>query len=94
MRARNRPSGSAPSRGSILITCLILLSTLTVYGGVLVSSVYERSLRIGLEVDQLQALYLAEAALARSLYEVKALEDQDGDGLGSIPLTQLGSGTY
>ena len=83
-----------PSRGSILIACLIILATLTVYGGVLVSAVYERSLNVGVEVDRLQALYLAEAALAKSLNEVKSLRDPDGDGLGTVPAIKFGSGTY
>lgn len=81
-------------RGSILIVCLIILCTLTVYGGVLVSAVYERSLNVALEVNRLQAMYLAEAALAKSLQEVKSLSDRDGDGLGTIPVTKLGNGTY
>ena len=81
-------------RGSILIACLIILATLTVYGGVLVSMVYERSINIRVEVDRLQSLYLAEAALARSLNEVKTMSDFDGDGLGTIRRTKLGSGIY
>ena len=81
-------------RGSILIVCLIILSTLTIYGLVLVSAIYERSLLVRLELDRLQALYLAESALAKSLEEVKTLRDTNGDGLGTIPNTALGRGTY
>ena len=87
-------SGPQDDRGSILIACLIILATLTVYGGVLVSAVYERSLNIGVEVDRLQALYLAEAALAKSLNEVKSLSDADGDGLGTVPETKFWNGVY
>ena len=89
-----RNGKNRPRRGSILIACLIILATLTVYGGVLVSVVYERSLNVRLEVDQLQALYLAEAALAKAINEVKSLKDVDGDGLANIPITKLGSGIY
>ncbi len=82
------------NRASILIVCLILISTLTVFGGVLISVVYERSLKIQLEVDRLESLYLAEAALARAIHEVKSAHDEDGDGLGTIPKTSLGGGVY
>ena len=81
-------------QGSILIVCLIILATLTVYGTVLVSSVYERSLLVSLEVDRLQALYLAEAAIAKSLEEVKSMHDDDGDGLGNVSKKSLGRGVY
>src|SRR3989338_4768148 len=93
-QVKNLPSGKFRNRGSILIACLIILAILTVYGGVLVSVVYERSLNIALEVDRLQSLYLAEAALAKALNEVKLVHDIDGDGLGTIPPTKLGAGTY
>src|SRR3990167_8018159 len=93
-QVKNLPSGKFRNRGSILIACLIILAILTVYGGVLVSVVYERSLNISLEVDRLQALYLAEAALSKSLHELKTLRDSNGDGLGTIPKTQLGNGIY
>ena len=88
------PKKNSSERGSILIVCLIILATLTVYGGVLISVVYERSISASLELDRLEALYLAEAALARSLEEVKSLNDFNGDGLGTIPKTNLGPGTY
>ena len=94
MKAKFLPNGKSPRKGTILIACLIILSTLTVFGAILVSVVYERSLNIGLEVDRLQALYLAEAALAQSLHEVKTLKDADGDGLGSIPPVHFGAGTF
>ncbi|MBI4357746.1 MAG: hypothetical protein HY584_00465 [Candidatus Omnitrophica bacterium] len=96
MRPRNAAEGDLlhKRRGSILIACLIILTTLTVYGGVLVSVVYERSLNISLEVDRLQAIYLAEAAVAKSLHELKTLRDANGDGLGTIPKTPLGKGVY
>jgi hypothetical protein len=81
-------------RGSILIVCLIILSTLTVYGAVLISVVHERSLGVSLQVERLQAIYLAEAALSKSIDEIKSLADRNGDGLGTIPKTRLGNGIY
>ncbi|MBI4394920.1 MAG: hypothetical protein HY583_01865 [Candidatus Omnitrophica bacterium] len=95
MKVRIPPSGKPhDERASILIVCLIILSTLTVYGGVLVSLVYERSLNVEMEVNRLQSLYLAEAGLAKALYEVKSQIDVNGDGLGTIPQTKLGNGIY
>jgi len=81
-------------RGSILIVCLIILSTLTVYGAVLISVVHERSLNVSVQVERLQAIYLAEAALAKAINEIKSLSDKDGDGLGTIPKSHLGNGFY
>ena len=81
-------------RGSILIACLIIIATLTIYGTILVGSIYERSLFVSLERDRLDALYLAEAAIAKSIQEVKSLRDTNGDGLGTIPKTTLGHGIY
>ena len=92
--ALKRPRKVSPRRGSILIACLIIIATLTIYGGVLVSAVFERSISASLEVERLQALYLAESALSRSLEEVKSVSDADGDGLGTIPQTKLGAGIY
>ena len=94
MKVKCLQNGSASRRGTILISCLIILATLTVYGAVLVSSVYERSLLVTLECDRLQALYLAEAGLARAISEVKSLKDKEGDGLGTIAKTKLGRGFY
>ena len=81
-------------RGSILIVCLIILSTLTIYGAVLISVVHERSISVSLQVERLQTIYLAEAALSRSVGEIKSMSDKNGDGLGTIPKTRLGNGLY
>ncbi len=95
MRAKSRRSGNpSQERGSILIACLIILSTLTIYGAVLVSAVYERSIHVSTELDRIQAFYLAEAGLAKAIHEVKSMRDRDGDGLGNIPRTRLGRGVY
>jgi len=87
-------AAQAQKRGSILIICLIILSTLTVYGAVLINVVNERSISVSLQVEKLQAIYLAEAALAKAIDEIKSLADQNGDGLGTIPKTRLGNGIY
>jgi len=94
MPDKSRLNGKSSEKGSVLIACLIILAVLTVYGGVLISTVYERSLMVSLEVERLEALYLAEAALARALQEVKSSKDSDGNGLGSIEKQKLGKGIY
>lgn len=95
MLAKNRLNGNQrEKRGSILIACLIILSVLTIYGAVLVSAVYERSLHVTTELDRLQAFYLAEAGIAKSIQEVKSMSDRNSDGLGTIPKTKLGRGTF
>lgn len=56
--------------------------------------VYARLGAITLEVDRLQAQYLAEAGLAQGLYEIKTGLDVFGEGRGAIPVTALGPGLY
>lgn len=94
MKEKIRPSGNSPETGSILIACLIILSTLTIYGAVLVSVVYERSINVSVDADRLQALYLAEAAIADAIHEVKLMRDPGLDGLGTIEKKKLGRGEY
>ena len=99
IKAKNLPNGNSKDgkpaeHGSILIACLIILSVMTVYGAVLISVVYERSLGVSLSMDRTEALYLAEAGLAQALHEIKLLEDQDGDGIGTLPRKPLGHGVY
>jgi len=67
---------------------------MAVYGAVLVSVVYERSLSVVLSMERTEALYLAEAGLAKAIHEVKSLGDPDGDGIGTIPNTPFGHGFY
>ncbi|OGW79419.1 MAG: hypothetical protein A3G33_03520 [Omnitrophica bacterium RIFCSPLOWO2_12_FULL_44_17] len=94
MKDKIRQNGKSSETGSILIVVLIILATLAIYGGVLVSAVYERSIHVTLEEDRLQALYLADAGLAAGINEVKSMRDRDGDGFGSIPKRKLGKGIY
>ena len=89
-----QPNPPAQSEGTILISCIIILSLFAVYGFVLTSVVYERSLKVNLEVDRLKAYYLAEAAILKSVAEIKSLDDTDRDGLGNVPRTKLGDGEY
>lgn len=64
-------------------------------GAALMGMVHSRLLSVTLEVDRLQAAYLAEAGLARALYEVTKARDEFGnDGIGAIPPTGFGPGYF
>ena len=73
---------------------VIILFYLGALSTALVGMVYARLSAVTLEVDRLQAQYLAEAGLAQALYEIKTGLDVFGGGRGSIPVTALGSGFY
>ena len=91
MWTRNRANGKG---GVALITMVILLLFLGSLGAALISMVYARLMAVTLEVDRLQAQYLAEAGLAQGLYEIKTGLDVFGGGRGTIPITVLGPGFY
>lgn len=96
MRARSPASGDRRrhSRGVSLITTVILLMFLGALGMALISAVYARLTAEMVEVDRLQAQYLAEAGLAQALHEIKTGLDVFGGGLGSVPVTALGTGAF
>jgi hypothetical protein len=77
-----------------LITVIIILLFLGSLGAALLGMVHARLSAVSLEVDRLQAQYLAEAGLAQGLYEIKTGLDVFGGGVGNIPVTVLGSGFY
>ncbi len=99
-RSRNESNLAAGERqgkrggGVALITVVILLLFLGSLGASLMGMVYARLSAITLEVDRLQAQYLAEAGLAQGLYEIKTGLDVFGEGRGAIPVTALGPGLY
>ena len=110
MRGRNPASGNRgapreaagvrrraidPPRGVALITTVIILLMLGSLGAALVGLLQARLLSVTLEVDRLQAAYLAEAGLARALYEMTRDRDAFGnDGVGVIPPTAFGPGYF
>ena len=78
-----------------LITTVILLLMLGALGAALMNMMQARLLSVTLEVDRLQASYLAEAGLARALYEItKDLDEFGNDGVGIIPPTLFGPGYF
>lgn len=80
-------------RGAILITTLIIFSFLAVLGMNLIVYMLARMTNSTLELDRLKALYLAEAAIASSLYELRSNLDRDNNGLGNVLRKELGDGT-
>lgn len=96
MRARSPASGRRRAvRGVALLTLVILLTFLGSLGASLIAMVYARLIQVTLEIDRLQAQYLAEAGQAQALYEIKTGLDLFGtDGRGNIPPTALGPGYY
>ncbi len=91
MPIRNQIHGK---KGTALITVIIILMFLGSLGAALISMVYSRLSAVTLEIDRLQAQYLAEAGLAQGLYEITTGLDVFGGGRGNIPLTVLGPGIY
>ena len=81
--------------GIALITTIILLLMLASLGAALLNMMQARLLSVTLEVDRLQASYLAEAGLARATYEMTMNRDAFGnDGVGMIPPTAFGPGFF
>ena len=81
-------------RGATLLLAIIILSSLALIGMSLVGLAMSRMTTVDLEVDRVKALYLAEAGIARSLYELKKGVDYDNAGIGIIPLTKFADGEF
>ena len=60
----------------------------------LVAFLFTRQISGIAQIDRLQALYLAEAGIAKSINELKFDTDLDGNGIGNIDEAFLGRGTY
>lgn len=89
------PEPRTPSQtGVALITTIILLALLGSMGTALIAMVHNRLMSVTLEVDRLQAAYLAEAGLARALYEISKDRDTFGGGLGTVLPTGFGPGYF
>ncbi len=80
-------------KGAVLITVITVLVFLATLGLSLMAFLLSQSAYAQMQVDRLKAFYLAEAALAKSLHELKTGIDKDGEGAGNIPAAQLGAGT-
>lgn len=96
MKGKNRRNGeiSLTNQGGIvLITVIIIFTFLAALGLNLITFLLSQESYIQVQLDRLGALYLAEAAISRSIYELRMDIDFDGDGIGNIPPTKLGAGT-
>ncbi len=81
--------------GVVLIATIIILLTLGALGAALTGLVNSRLQSVTLEMDRLQAAYLAEAGLAEAIYELVNSRDFSGkDSIGKIPLTPYGAGYF
>lgn len=84
----------ADKKGYILIITIIMLSFFTLVGLSLIALLFSRITIVQNEVERQEALYLAEAGLAKALNEIRTDVDYDKDGIGNIPTTKLGPGTF
>ncbi len=91
MQVKNRVSGK---KGMVLILTLIVVTTLGIFSVCLSTLISTGSRKAQLELERTQALYLAEAGLSMSIWELKMGIDFDEDGLGNIPPRKFGQGTY
>ena len=82
------------NKSAILITSIIILSFLSILGMSLIASLRSRAVYSQLQLDRLQALYLAEAGIFKSIWELKTDTDSDGNGTGNISPTKLGRGSF
>lgn len=82
------------NKGAALFLVLVVITSLSVFGGVLMLLSDNRMLMAGLEIDSAKALSLAEAGIAQAIFEIKTQIDKDKDGYGNIKPTALGSGVY
>lgn len=83
---------SGKKNGTVLFLVLIIISTLSVLGGILSIQVENRFLISELESDRLKALCLAEAAVAKVMHEMKTMKDTDNNGIGNINKISFGGG--
>jgi hypothetical protein len=81
-------------QGSILIIVILIMSTLSVFGGLLLGMVYDRFLNYELEADRAKALYIAEAGVSYSIWELKMNKDIEGNGFGNIQKYDFGGGYF
>lgn len=81
-------------KGTALIATLIILFFLTLLATAITGMVFSRLTDITLEVDTFKALCLAEAGMAKALYEMSTGIDEDENGIGNIDPTPMGEGVY
>lgn len=81
-------------KGVVLITTIVVLVFLTVLGMSLIAFLFSRMSYSGMQLDRLKAFYLAEAGIAKALWELRQNQDPDGNGNGNVAKTSLGDGFF
>jgi hypothetical protein len=97
MPARSPRTGNTrgdPRKGIVLLSVLILLFFFTALGAALMALVFSRLNAVILDTDRLKAEYLAEAGMAKALYERTMGMDIDGNDIGNIGITYFGEGLF
>lgn len=82
------------NKGAILLTVLVILMFLSTFGMSSIVLILSRTTQSNLELDRIKAMYLAEAAISQSIYEIKRNRDLDNNGVGNVLKDKLGGGTY
>ncbi|MCH7504067.1 hypothetical protein IID04_00315 [PVC group bacterium] len=77
-----------------MLTTIIILTFLALLGTALVAILYSRILYSQMQFDRLRALYLAEAGIAKSIWELRYDTDLDHNGTGNIVKTELDQGYF
>ena len=84
----------ADSRGIVLIGVVLLMLTMALIGGVLASTFISVLISSRTHLERAQALYLAEAGIARAISDLRTSGSSGGSGPRIIFPTPLGSGEY
>jgi Tfp pilus assembly protein PilX len=86
-------SSNQTLKGSVLILTLIALFAITLFGGALALLLTSHMQESNLEIDRTKALYLAEAGVYKSIWELKNYgTSSEYDGV--INTTSLGEGVF
>ena len=81
-------------KAAILIITVVILTFLSILAMGIAAFLLSRQTIEITQADRLQALYLAEAAIAQSIHELKWDTDFDSNGVGNVAKVPLGRGTY
>lgn len=81
-------------RASSLIVTLLILIFLSILGMNLITMALSRDSYSRLRLDRLKAKYLAEAGIAKAVWELRYNLDPDGNGVGNIARQRLGDGYF
>lgn len=78
----------------VLVTTIIVLAFLSVLGMSLIAFLFSNTAYSQVQLDRLKAIYLAEAGIAKAIWELRYDLDPDGGGPGNIAMTNFGDGSF